>query len=252
MQYKKNYAESFKYALMFGKNIHPQSISQTSVADKNDVFLAIKKAYIDMTPRTFDSKNKRKGILNQEDKEKLFLLLAEKFVEYIKSNSLFKTFDKWHEKMCKLFIKGNESVKGLEQILCEADKKSEKATFGKAQKLVNMTFKYLYCFDDAQNYIEKFEPCHMPLDHFILDWFFDWYKPIWEKENFGKKFSKTGKYKLPKWSDLKYRKENGEVIPQYSEIQSEIKKRLNIKNVCRLEAEFVIWHEARFCLKFSY
>lgn len=42
--------------------------------------------------------------------------------------------------------------------------------YGKAQKIINMSFKYFYCCDDRPK--EKmFYPCHMALDQFTLEWY---------------------------------------------------------------------------------
>lgn len=43
--------------------------------------------------------------------------------------------------------------------------------FGKIQKIVNMTLKYLYCFSDEET-DNCFKFCHMPLDKYIYE---DWY-----------------------------------------------------------------------------
>ncbi len=53
-----------------------------------------------------------------------------------------------------------------------------KMSFGQAQKIVNMAFKYLYCLvelsTDEPNYssdmLKKFSACHMPLDGIMLEW----------------------------------------------------------------------------------
>ena len=48
-------------------------------------------------------------------------------------------------------------------------------TYGQAQKIINMAFKYLYCICDrcegGEKYKKKFDKCHMPLDSFSLEWF---------------------------------------------------------------------------------
>ncbi len=44
------------------------------------------------------------------------------------------------------------------------------ARYGHAQKIVNMTFKYLYCCSGAEK--QWFKDCHMPLDQYTLAWFF--------------------------------------------------------------------------------
>lgn len=47
--------------------------------------------------------------------------------------------------------------------------------YGKAQKIVNMAFKYIYCAlkqnDDLEMYIGRFLKCHMILDSYTLDWY---------------------------------------------------------------------------------
>ena len=47
---------------------------------------------------------------------------------------------------------------------------SSLGTYGKAQKIVNMTFKYLYCCTNIDNFENHFKYCHMPLDSFTLEW----------------------------------------------------------------------------------
>lgn len=71
-----------------------------------------------------------------------------------KENTL-EEFDKLHEKLCDLFL---ERTKGLEK----------KYTYGNAQKLINMTFKYLACFKDYSEFSGLFDYCHTPIDSIIL------------------------------------------------------------------------------------
>lgn len=44
-------------------------------------------------------------------------------------------------------------------------------TYGQAQKIINMAFKYLYCCRHDSAMEERFKACHMPLDSFSLEWF---------------------------------------------------------------------------------
>ena len=44
-------------------------------------------------------------------------------------------------------------------------------TYGQAQKIINMAFKYLYCCKHDSKMEERFKTCHMPLDSFSLEWF---------------------------------------------------------------------------------
>lgn len=66
-------------------------------------------------------------------------------------------FDKKHKALCALWLKHFPG--------------SHIATYGKAQKIVNMSFKYLCCCEDAAAYAEHFRYCHVPLDTYTLKWF---------------------------------------------------------------------------------
>ena len=242
MTYNELYVNSFKYGMMFGKDIKPGDKVTISVLDENDVVLAIKKAYIDMTPRTLKNQNEEeKQSLDTEDKAALFSSLATKIIEYIKNGT--NDFDVWHNEICVYFMQ--EFAKILEK----AHKISEDATYGKAQKIINMTFKYLYCYDDAVDYFERFVPCHMALDIYILNWFFSWYAKEYNKDKKrGEKITKDGKYHLPKWSNLRYEKDNQtDINPQYKEIQNAIRNHLknSMPNTPPIEAEFLIWYNER-------
>lgn len=119
---------------------------------------------------------------------------------------------------------------------------SKLAKFGFAQKFINMSFKYLYCFDDADRANLKY--CHLPLDRFTIAW----YKKYGEK-SFIKEFKKI-KYS---WSNIE--------AELYFNIQDDIAKKLrnginypiNCKDKkqtvklpeSRLEAEFIIWQQQR-------
>lgn len=70
-----------------------------------------------------------------------------------------KKFDEVHDHLCKIWRK------------TFIGKDKEIGTYGKAQKIVNMSFKYLRCCKDADNFIAHFKFCHMPLDSFTLEWF---------------------------------------------------------------------------------
>lgn len=239
MSYNELYAKSFKYRIMFGKDIKPGDHVSVSVINVDDTLLAVRKAYIDMSPRTLksnDSENKQS--LNSQMKETLFIRLAEEIVNYMKNG--VDDFEEWHRILCNSFIED------FAKILKNADKKPKDATYGKAQKIINMTFKYLYCFDDANKYNERFKPCHMALDSYILNWVNSWFI---EKYNQGKskkeKLSKSGVRQLPKWSSLNYNAEN-DGVPQYIEIQNAIKKQVEIYyNKPPIEVEFEIWYNER-------
>ena len=199
-----------------------------------------------MSPRTFKTTGVTKEEISSDAKNALLKKIAEKIQSYMENGLGEQTFDEWHKELCEYFLNGDSQIKGLKGLLKDAGKDSKQATFGKAQKIINMTFKYMYCFDDADQYCSKFEPCHMPLDSYILDWFFYHYKKEWRHPINGKaKLTRTGTYKLPVWSDLKYAQGGSDIIPQYREIQEWIEGHLGKKQISRLEAEFLIWWESR-------
>ena len=66
-------------------------------------------------------------------------------------------FDIFHNELCSLFLSLNTSRRGKE------------FTYGNAQKLINMVFKYLSCFKDYNQFADLFSYCHIPIDGYILD-----------------------------------------------------------------------------------
>ena len=69
-------------------------------------------------------------------------------------------FDQFHEKLCDGFLdcaNTDRRKNGVPDL-----------TYGNAQKLVNMIFKYLTTFNDYPAFSDLFEHCHMPIDGYIL------------------------------------------------------------------------------------
>lgn len=177
-------------------------------------------AYRDMTPRHLKGIGKK-----PEKKDELFEWLAGEFFEYFdKPTKSKEDFDKWHSNICEQVL---ETLGGL----CDDN---VKVHYGKAQKLVNMSFKNFYCFADAEEYEKNgyFANCHMPLDSYTLSWF----------------TQNVCKDKVPsKWSNMDFE--------EYSEIQTKIREYFNsdrnttYRNNAPLApfiAEFYIWEEMRF------
>ena len=115
-----------------------------------------------------------------------------------------KTFDDFHCKFCKKLI---ETYK---------NKLKYDLSYGQAQKIINMAFKYLYCCNNLGDYQKCFKYCHMPLDKYTLLWF----------------GSKSGVY-IFTWSKME------EAL--YIRIQECIREYL--KNKIILEEEFKIWEK---------
>ena len=117
-------------------------------------------------------------------------------------------FNDWHKTTC---VNLNEYLRELGY---------NDTTYGKAQKIINMTFKYLYCLDTT-NYCEKtFKKCHIPLDSFTLEWCRRYLKDKPKALN-----SDTS------WSGMEYE--------LYNSLQTKIKEQLDYP----LYVEFIIWPE---------
>ena len=134
--------------------------------------------------------------------------LAQEFVKYFQSPSptTREDFDKIHKGLCEGFLNGLNEV--------FARYKLAKQEFGKAQKVINMTFKYLYCFDDAEKFEDYFRFCHMPIDSYTLNWCFDNIYP---------------KAKIKNWSSLD------------EDIYDKLSKEIGNNLAFPLKEEFKIW-----------
>ena len=156
------------------------------------VFLAYNDAKRTMTNiNEGDNEKKKKEAIKNIETE-----LSNYFTSKLAHEFDEKAFDEEHKKLCKKWWEKFNS--------------GNLGTYGKAQKIINMSFKYLYCCNDASNYKKHFEYCHMPLDSFTLEWFkrkfkedvnnIKWYKNE-EKYN-GKPRIKSEN--MASWSALEY------------------------------------------------
>lgn len=171
-------------------------------------------------------------------KSSFFTEIAEKIYEVFKNTST--EFDVWHKDACVFFRNK------LNQMTDSERNPYNKATYGQAQKVINMTFKYLYCMKDADYYHDIFDKCHMPLDSFTLEW----YRRYVCKDYI---FEKNSKAKLKSdtvWSKL--------VQEEYTAITALINAKLSSKDkplsfkiglndfhlpTQPLYTEFIIWPE---------
>ncbi len=76
-----------------------------------------------------------------------------------------ENFDSFHNELCRWFLAGLNSVRNIEGLPL--------ATYGNSQKMINVLFKYLACFDDYREYADLFSYCHIPIDNYILGDFID-------------------------------------------------------------------------------
>lgn len=160
----------------------------------------------------------------QEQRDNAKSKISKELKEYLEDDSEPQNqegFDKIHCKLCNLWI---------EQFNDESEK--EFAMIGKAQKIVNMSFKYLYAYYhhvNSDKILEKFKYCHLILDSYTLRWL----NSFQSKEKLGILNCDTKWSKIDDWSD-------------YDALQCYARKRLKenwqFENVTLLQAEFVIWN----------
>ena len=195
-----NYENNSSLAVQDFKSLEINQDLKNWYFDVDDIKLfekAVKKAYRDAQRRFV-------GIKNTRQERTAFNNLAESIRSYFEFGT--DDFDLAHSVWCHAFINDIKKYNGGIQI-----------TYGKAQKVINMTFKYLYCCNGIdKHYIERFRPCHMPLDGFTVAWL----------------FIESNMMFYNKWSY--YNKET------YDCIQTRIRSLLN-EDI--LKKEFVIWNE---------
>ena len=232
------------YASLWGRIQHPPTqntvLGTYSIKTKDNVEWATIIAYSTIE-RAIQNKVINSMLVVHLLQNNFFSDLASDYIAYFNSPAPINpaAFDNWHRNECDKII---DFLKR-----CNAQ---QIATYGIAQKIVNMTFKHLSCFNDAQTNADHFKYCHMALDRFTLKWFYSKVVP-WYRSN-PNKLSTSLKYdnfwqtwksgiKTTPWSNL------GE--DEYKDIITLIRGYFanNPPNppVTILEAEFVIWYEAK-------
>lgn len=196
--------------------------TKMSIADSG-IKESLKRALNDFTPRTEEIKEKiTRNEMLENLKECGFLTEFEKYFEEAPAKSQ-NDFDDWHHEMCEKFR------------ACFNNKNFENLQYGKAQKIVNMTFKNIYCLRDAEKKEDYFKYCHMPLDSLTLEWFYRKVKPANRKKEYTRA-------EIPAWSKLCYGSEENAPNLGYKSIQEDIRKHFeNSAEWTPLKAEFVIW-----------
>ena len=171
-------------------------------------FAALEKAYADMSRRAT-------GHNSQMKTDALTWIIDNEIFKRALDCKCQDDFDAWHKETC---IKLKEIHKGFGRI-------------GRAQKVINMAFKYLSCVDNTYNHILPF--CHMALDGYTLNWYKDiggqWVE--WSKiDNYDEYFKIQMKIRNHLKNNNKY----------CITIGDKTTKNFKISNI-PFEAEFVIW-----------
>ena len=119
----------------------------------------------------------------------------------------------------------SDLIKAVEQVFVKDGVPSDQS-FGKAQKVVNMGLKYLYCLSGSSS--ADFVKRDMPLDDYILDYYYSKIKAGTKSKN-----------RISNWSKI--------TPNEYNDIQNDIKKFIsdNKWNLSPIEAEFLFWDYER-------
>lgn len=207
------YTKIFIKNVMLGLgNVH------LSLTNHKHVLCAVKKAYGAMSPRTLGRGKLSGARIHAPALTSVLSTLANDFVDYF-SKPAPKTqadFDDWHKTVCDKFLTNYNA-------LLSSSGYTRTAKYGKAQKIVNIAFKYLYLFCD----IVPGNPGHFTFCHFAIDSItLAWYKKHIDPKCF-----------VGNWSDMTYE--------EYIEIQEKIRE--NIRKIMTdktpFEAEFEIWSD---------
>ena len=176
-----------------------------------------------------DAKRTMHGI-TKDDREEAEDAIVKEFKAYFTNPApCEKKFKESHIRLCNAWINSFEDGSSL-------------GTYGKAQKIVNMTFKYLYCCTNIDNFENHFKYCHMPLDSFTLEWC---------KRN----IQEVDPNKIGSWSKMEDKKSDTSKIPKNKEkyyYPFYVKKIVEFINninqgqpeedkLTPLQLEFIIW-----------
>lgn len=213
--------------------VFPWVNSKMDIHNLDDIFQTVKAApgpYGDMTPRHL------KGIGRPEVAEKkdaIFIKIAKAIKNCLESHySTQEEYDAWHKETCISLASELESICSKGVIVKP----------GKAQKLINMSMKHIFCFDNAEEVSLNgaFQFCHMPIDKYVLSWYY--------REVHGLGFLNDDDVRL-NWGKHDYE--------DYIKIQQSIRSFLSDKTrnqdyldnngntLTPFEAEFYIWNEEK-------
>jgi hypothetical protein len=269
MSNQKQYSKKYKdVRAMFWDGKDDKDKSRQYRFDRDGIIYSLGRALKDYTSRTNEkqSSDKTASVENMiaaltKGTKRSAVSFVERLEQYFNDTpqSSERAFDEWHHEMCNLF---SDSIK-------EANIRSV-VPYGKAQKIVNMAMKTIYCLEGAEekNSAGYFTYCHMPLDSIILEWFRRYVAQDWfNKEKDGRTVLKisTEGGPLPKWSNLEFKE--GSLPLCFKEYKDKANQLLNEKyhymlfvqvirkyfeepnkdnryiGLTPLEAEFYIWQE---------
>ena len=201
--------------------------SDLSYRKETDYYYGVRKAFDD----AFNQYARRTKKTYSDGKEIIIKLFVKRFFDFLNDdNDNNDSFENCYE----------ECVEKAQEIL-------NNNKYGIAQKFINMSFKYMMCFSDVDEIIEKFDDCYLPLDQYTL---------IWIRAQKNKEINDYLNTINNAWSriDVKHYKTIEEYVKRVlsNEVQYRISYSSNAGDYgyCilpsnRLCAEFIIWHQEK-------
>ena len=139
---------------------YAKSLPSMSLAGGHDIMFAAKELYLSGTPFQNRGGGRQSRMNDPDALESVLYPLCEKILGYFFDSptpSSQAAFDEFHDELCAMFLDGFR-------------KAGYTHTYGNAQKFINILFKYLSCYEDAELYFEeKFKYCHMALDRYTYN-----------------------------------------------------------------------------------
>lgn len=195
-----NFYENIRRMFWDGTQTDKNGVTVVYKLDEYGIKHSIWRALRDYTART---EEKKEGD-SSASADKMICAMP-KFIarmnEYFGMKEPYTTateYDTWHNQMCELFMSEMQEHKIRAEV-----------KYGKAQKIVNMSMKTIFCLNGADQKAEEgyFDFCHMPLDSITINWFREYVAERWfnlhKKRNERIKISLEGG-PLPKWSSLTF------------------------------------------------
>ena len=169
---------------------YAKSLPCKMIAKKGDIMFAAANLYAFGTPFWTRGGQKHLTVKFITDIEKMLKTFVAKIEKYFISPAPSDQyiFNVFHDDLCTTF-----------QSDCKT--KGYIHTYGNAQKMINVLFKYLSCFEDAAKYKDWFKYCHMTLDRFTYNGYrLPFYRDVVYPRIYG---SSTSTLRI--WSCLEYR-----------------------------------------------
>ena len=223
------------------------------IGSANDILFGAKELYFSGTPFHNRGAGRQTRMDNPDALESILNPLCEKIWRYFFGDFTPATqseFDEFHNELCVLFLDTFREAGFIH-------------TYGNAQKFINVLFKYLACYDDAERFFEeKFKYCHMALDRYTYNGYrLPFYRDVVYTSIYGRPSDN-----LTAWSQLneaEYKKVNKDIVSyvsaknktynQYLSICHSLSVFIGVAHLKKdyvltpFEAEFFLWAISKRC-----